>query len=80
MTIGTAITKRLDEYMFSRGITLYRLAKDAEIPIATLQNLYRGHTKSPTLAVVYKICGGLQVSIFEFLNSELFSESILELD
>ena len=80
MTVGQAIAKRIDEYIYKRGPTLYKLAKDSGVPIATLQNLYRGHTKSPTLAVVYKICGGLQVSIFEFLNSELFSENILELD
>ncbi len=80
MTIGTAVAKRIDEFLFSRGITLYKLAKDSGLPIATLQNLYRGHTKSPTLAVIYKVCNGLNVSVAEFLNSELFSLSILELD
>lgn len=80
MTVGQAVAKRIDEYIYARGITLYKLAKDAGVPIATLQNLYRGHTKSPTLSVVYKICNGLQVSIFEFLDSELFAENILELD
>ena len=80
MTVGQAVAKRIDEYIYARGITLYKLAKDAGVPIATLQNLYRGHTKSPTLSVVYKICNGLQVSLFEFLDSELFAENILELD
>lgn len=80
MTTGEAIAKRIDEYIFSRGITLYKLAKDSGVPIATLQNLYRGHTKSPTLAVVYKICNGLNVDISEFLNSEFFSPNVLELD
>lgn len=80
MTTGQAIAKRIDEYIFKRGISLYRLAKDSGVPIATLQNLYRGHTKSPTLAVVYKICLGLNVEISEFLNSDLFSLSELELD
>ena len=80
MTIGTAIAKRIDEYLFKRNITLYKLAKDSGVPIATLQNLYRGHTKSPTISVVYKICIGLNITIDEFLNSELFSLSIIELD
>ena len=62
------------------NIEEYKLAKDSELPVATLQNLYRGHTKSPTLAVVYKICNGLGVTIAEFLDSELFSLNILELD
>lgn len=80
MTIAKAVANRIDEYLFSRGITLYKLAKDAELPIATLQNLYRGNTKSPTLAVIYKICIGLKISVSEFLESNLFDLSILELD
>ena len=80
MTIGTAIAKRIDEYLFKRNISLYKLAKDAGIPIATLQNLYRGHTKSPSISLVYKICIGLDITVAEFLNSELFSLSIVELD
>lgn len=80
MTIGNAIAKRIDEYLIKRNISLYKLAKDSGIPIATLQNLYRGHTKSPTIAVVYKTCIGLNITIDEFLNSELFSLSVIELD
>ena len=80
MTITTAVSKRIDEYLFKRNISLYKLAKDAGIPIATLQNLYRGHTKSPSISLVYKICIGLDTTVAEFLNSELFSLSIVELD
>lgn len=80
MTIAKAVANRIDEYLFSRGITLYKLAKDSELPIATLQNLYRGNTKSPTLTVIYKICIGLNISVSEFLESSFFDLSILELD
>ena len=78
MTIGKATAKRIDEYLFSKGISLYRLSRDSGIPIATLQNLYRGHTKSPTLAVVYKLCDALQITVQEFLDSPLFNN--VELD
>ena len=80
MTLSFAVSKRIDEYLFSRDITLYKLARDAGLPVATLQNLYRGTTKSPTLALIYKVCAGLGVSVREFLNSEIFSSSELELD
>lgn len=80
MTMGEAVAKRIDEYIYSRGITLYKLAKDACLPIATLQNLYRGHTKSPTLTVIFKICEGLKITVQEFLESEWFSPSVLELE
>ena len=80
MTVGEAIAKRIDEYIFARGITLYRLAKEAGIPVATLQNLYRGHTKSPTITVVLKICNVLNLTVGEFFDSELFSQNNLELE
>ena len=80
MTLSQAVAKRIDFYLFSRGITLYQLAKEAGLPVATLQNLYRGNTKSPTLSVIYKICRGLNGSIEEFLNEEFFPISQLELD
>ena len=80
MTIAKAVAKRIDDYLCEREITLYRLAKDAELPVATLQNLYRGNMKSPTLSLIYKICAGLNVTIEEFLNSDYFSPNIIELD
>lgn len=80
MTLSKAVATRLDEYLFARKITLYQLAKDAGISIASLQNLYRENTKSPTLALLYKICRGLDVSAQEFLSSDLFSSHNIELD
>ena len=80
MSIATAVSKRINEYLFARGITLYKLAKDSGLPIATLQNLYRGQIKTPTLAVLLKICSGLNISIIEFLDCPYFSSCDLELD
>ena len=80
MTLSQAVAKRIDFYLFSRGITLYQLAKDSGLPVATLQNLYRGNTKTPTLVVIYKICAGLSVSISEFLDEQFFPLSQIELD
>ena len=80
MTIATAVSKRIDEFLYLRNISLYKLAKDSGVPVSTLQNLFRGNTKSPTLAMIYKICIGLNITIFEFLDSPLFSYSEIELD
>ena len=80
MTVGEAIAKRIDFYLTRRGISLYRLAADAGLPVSTLQNLYRGHTKSPTVAVVMKLTEALGVTVGEFFDDALFSPDILELD
>ena len=80
MTVGQAIAKRIDYYLEERGMSLYRLAHLSCLPVSTLQNLYRGHTKSPTVTVLMKICDALSISVGEFLDDELFSRSILELE
>lgn len=80
MTVGEATAKRIDEYLFERNITLYRLAKDSCVPITTLQNLYRNHTKSPTVSVIFKITDALGISIQEFFSSPLFAPENLEID
>ncbi len=80
MTISTAMAKRIDEYLYARGITLYKLAKDSDLPVATLQNLYRGQTKTTSLTVVMKVCAGLRITLSEFFDSPIFYQSELELD
>ena len=80
MTVGEAVAKRIDHYLYKNGISLYKLAKDAGLPLSTLQNLYRGHTKSPTVAVVFKIIGALDITVDEFFSSPLFSQDNLELE
>ncbi|MCH5161647.1 MAG: helix-turn-helix transcriptional regulator [Clostridiales bacterium] len=80
MTVGQATAKRIDEFLHDRGISLYKLAKDACISVSTLQNLYRNHTKSPTVGLIFKIVDALGVSVQEFFSSELFSAENLEVD
>ncbi len=59
---------------------MYKLAKDAGLPLSTLQNLYRGHTKSPTVAVIFKITDALGVTVEDFFSSPLFDKDNLELE
>ena len=80
MTVGEAVAKRIDYYLFEKNMTLYGLAKSAGLPVSTLQNLYRKHTKSPTLTVVLKLTDALGVTVEQFLDSTLFSRDNLELD
>ena len=80
MTVGEAIAKRIDFFLCEKKISLYKLAKDACLPLSTLQNLYRGHTKSPTVTVVFKLVDALGITFEEFFASPLFSGDNLELD
>ena len=78
MKVCEAFTKRLDFYLVERNISLYKLAKDACVPLSTLQNFYRKHSNSPTLSLLYKITTALNITVAEFLDCEYFSPELLE--
>ncbi len=80
MLIGKAVAKRIDELLFKKGWSLYRLAKDSCLPLSTLKNLYTGHTKSPTLSIIFKISASFDMTPLQFLDSPIFSDEDLELD
>mgnify|MGYP003571291508 CR=1 FL=1 len=78
MTISEAVSKRIDELLFKRGWTLYKLSKESLIPISTLKNLYNNHTKCPSLAIIYKLADAFQISYLEFLDCEILKSEELE--
>lgn len=80
MTIGEAVAKRINELLFENGWSLYKLAKISGLPLSTLKNLYTGHTKSPTLAVIYRISEAFNISPIEFLDCDILTAKDLDLE
>ena len=78
ITFGELVSKRMDEILYSKGMSLYGLAKKTDLPLSSLKNLYTRHTKSPTILLIYRICDGLDISIEEFLDSPHFSKEIVD--
>ena len=77
--MGEAVARRINELLFQKDWSLYKLAKESCIAQSTLKNLYYGHTKSPTLSIIFKISEAFNITPEEFLHSNIFSEYI-ELD
>ena len=80
MTLGEAVAKRIDELLFEKGWSLYKLSKDACLPLSTLKNLYRNHTKSPTLALIYKIANAFNLTPIQFLDSSILQNENIDVD
>ena len=72
MTIGEAVKNRLLELCAERGITINRLATISGVTQSTLNNIISGRNHSTTVSTVQKICDGLEITITEFFQSELF--------
>lgn len=61
--------ERIESIRSKKGISKYKLAKDAKIPYSTLTNMYKKDTM-PTLPTLQKICEGLDITMAQFFSDE----------
>lgn len=73
MDIGKAVCARILELCHERQITINKLAMISGITQSTLNNIVSGRNKGTTISTIKKICDGLEISIIEFFQSDLFS-------
>lgn len=74
MTIGEAVRLRILELCQQRGISVNRLSMICGITQSTLNNIIGGRNRSTTVSTVQKICDGLDITITEFFQSDLFEQ------
>lgn len=72
MNIGEAVKLRIIELCKNRQITVNRLSTISGITQSTLNNIISGRNNSTTISTIKKICDGLEISIEDFFNCELF--------
>lgn len=72
VNIGEAVKLRILNLCQEKGITINKLATISGITQSTINNIVSGRNNSTTVSTVKKICDGLEITIIEFFNSELF--------
>ena len=66
--LGERIARNVKQLREARGMTQEQMAKVADVPRATWTNLESG-SANPTLSVLHRAAGALQVTIEELLSS-----------
>ncbi len=74
MQIGNAVKLRIIELCDERNITINKLSTMCGITQSTLNNIISGRNKSMTVSTVKKICDGLNITIRDFFESEIFDD------
>lgn len=64
------ILKRISTLCEERNWSLYRLAKESEIPYTSLSNMFARNTQ-PTVHTLGKICEGFGISMSTFFDTPL---------
>ena len=79
MKLSIAIGKRIQELLFSKNITQYRLAKLTCLSQNCISNIIRGKNSDINFSTIYLIAQALNISLVEFLNSRLFDSDNIEI-
>ena len=72
MRIKESVRMRIMELCEQNDLTVNALARHSGITQSTLNNITRGRNNSTTVATVQKLCDGLNITLLEFFDSELF--------
>lgn len=63
------VKERLQQLMNERGWTIYRLAKESDIPWSTLRNMFKRNTE-PSIATLESLCRGMGITLPQFFDEE----------
>ncbi|MBQ7981695.1 MAG: helix-turn-helix transcriptional regulator [Oscillospiraceae bacterium] len=74
MDLTTAIQNRIRQLCAERNITINKLSTICGITQSTLNNIFTRPNNKPTVSTIKKICDGLNITLVEFFNSDIFYE------
>lgn len=72
MTIGTAVRERILDLCRQRNITINKLSTISGVTQSTLNNIVSGRNNSTTISTIKKLCDGLDITIIDFFNADIF--------
>ena len=80
MTTNDAVARRIFKLLKEKGMTIYRLEQKSGITHGGMNSILNGVNKSVTLSTLYKLARGFDMTIFEFLDDDVFRSEHLEID
>lgn len=80
MTINDAVSKRIMKLLIEKNMTQYRLEQKAGIFHGALGKIMSGQNKTVTLTTLYKLARGFDMTVFEFMDDDVFRSDDLEID
>ena len=74
MNISSAVAQRILALCRERGITPNKLSIISGITQSTINNIINTGSKNPTVSTIKKICDGLEITLSEFFDDDVFNE------
>ncbi len=80
MNTNDAVAKRISQLLIERRMTQYKLEQKSCVYHGAMNRILNLKNKSVTLATVYKLARGFDMTVNEFLNDELFDNDNIDVD
>ena len=74
MNISQAVIKRIFELCDEHGITVNALSNISGVTQSTVSDIVNGTTYNAGVATIKKLCDGLEITVRQFFDSDLFDE------
>ena len=74
MNISEAVIRRIFALCEERGITVNALSNMSGVTQSTVSNIVNGTTYNAGVATIKKLCDGLEITVRQFFDSDLFDE------
>ncbi len=74
MKLHEAVGKRILYYCKERNITPNKLCTNSGVIQSTVNSIFSGRSQNPKLETIKNLCAGLNISLAEFFDCELFSD------
>lgn len=79
MDTRQAVVNRIVELCKERNITPNALSYRAAVPQSTIKSILNNESLNPGIVTIKKLCDGLEVSLSDFFNTDIFSNLEQEL-
>lgn len=79
MNTKAAVAARIVELCQKKNIAINALANTSGIAPSTIYSMLNTKSQNPGVVSIKKICDGLEITVREFFDSELFDETEQEI-
>lgn len=74
------IKNRIFQLLEINDLSIHALAIKSGVAPSTIKNILYGKSKNPGIVTLKLICEGLNISLFDFFNTDIFRSTELEKD
>ena len=78
MKINEEIKRKINKILYENNISLNKLANLSCVTQSTIESIVTGDSKNPKLLTIVRICDGLNITLSEFFNDDIFNDIDVE--